>query len=157
MKKVFRISVKSICMVLLLTQFNMQSQETTSLTETSHEIRKEISIPDSYTVKGVIVDEDNLPLSGANIVLKGTAEGTTADIDGKFEFPRPLEAGDILVFSYIGFDSQEYTVEQSDSEIIDITITFDYSNINLMGEVVVGGAYASKRNIFQKIADLFRK
>jgi len=112
---------------------------------------------DKYTVQGVILDQDNLPLPGASIVLKGTSEGTTADFDGKFEFPRKLEVDDILVFSYIGFDSQEYKIKEAESEVIDITITFDYSNINLMGEVVVGGAFVSKRNIFQKIGDLFRK
>jgi hypothetical protein len=112
---------------------------------------------EKHTVKGVVLDEDNLPLPGANVVLKGTSEGTTADIDGKFEFPRQLETGDVLVFSYIGFVPQEYKIETSESEVIDITITFKYDDIDLMGEVVVGGAFASKRNIFQKFADLFRK
>lgn len=112
---------------------------------------------EQYTVTGTVLDEENLPLPGVNVVLKGTAEGTQTDFDGKFEFPIPLEADDILVISYIGYGKKEYTITPSESETIDITIRFDLSDIELMGEVVVGGAYKSKRNIFQKFLALFKK
>lgn len=157
MKNVFRNSVKSICAVLLLAQFNMQAQETASLNETEEVITLEKSLPDSYIVKGVVLDHENLPLGGANIVLKGTAEGIVADIDGKFEWPDRLKIDDVLVFSYLGYKPQEYVITENENELIEITIQFDYSNISLMGAVDVKGAYSSKRNIFQKFADLFKK
>lgn len=114
------------------------------------------SMAEMYTVIGTVLDEANLPLAGVNVVLKGTAEGTQTDFDGKFEFPRQLEAGDVLVFSYIGYGKKEYTIETSASETVDITIRFDMSDIELMGEVVIGGAYKTKRNLFQKFIALFK-
>ena len=111
---------------------------------------------EEYTVKGTVLDEENLPLAGVSVVLKGTTEGVQTDFDGKFEFPRPLEVDDTLIFSYIGYGKKEYTVIAGQSETIDVTITFDLSDIELMGEVVVGGAYTTKRNIFQKFIALFK-
>lgn len=111
-----------------------------------------------HTVTGTVLDEEKTPLPGTNVVLKGTAIGTQTDFDGKFEFPRALEAGDILVFSYIGFETKEYTIEDGAPEALDITINFDFSDIELLGEVVVGEVvYKSKRNIFQKIGSIFKK
>jgi len=112
---------------------------------------------DAYTIKGTVLDEENLPLGGVNVVLKGTHEGTVTDFDGTFEFPRTLNVGETLVFSYLGYDKKEYTVAESESDVIDITIAFDASDIILMGAVEVEGVYPSKRNIFQKFASLFKK
>jgi len=90
----------------------------------------------THTVRGKVLDEENEPLPGVNVFLKGTTVGVSTDLDGKFEFPRQLEVGDVLVFSYIGFEPQEYQVKKDEPENIDITMTFDYSKINLMGEVL---------------------
>jgi len=109
-----------------------------------------------YTVTGTIVDEANEPLPGVNIVLKGTTVGTQTDFDGKFEFPQQLAENEILVLSFIGYETKTYKVEASGPSNIDITIVFDSYDVELMGEVVIGGAYTSKRNIFQKIRDIFK-
>lgn len=110
----------------------------------------------SYTVKGTVLDEENLPLAGVNVVLKGSAEGVQTDFDGKFEFPRALNVDDTLVFSYIGYEKKEYVITSAESSTIDITINFDASDIFLMGEVVVDGVYESKPNIFQKFISIFK-
>lgn len=161
MKNVIRICVKSFCFVLVFSLIKVQAQQAEPLnslvqtevnalgkTDTSSSIEK-------YTVKGTVVDEENLPLAGVNIVLKGTTEGIVTDLDGTFEFPRPLEVNEVLIFSYIGYNPQEYTVALNASETIDLTITFDLSNISLMGAVEVEGVYRSKQNIFQKFLGLF--
>mgnify|MGYP000091332764 CR=1 FL=1 len=158
------IGIMSFSLLALCTISNSQAQEASTLnsphrTEINGIQRFEAAnaiIAEQYTVTGTVLDEENLPLPGVNVVLKGTAEGTQTDFDGKFEFPRALEVDDILVFSYIGYGKKEYTITESASETIDITITFDLSDIELMGEVVVGGAYKTKRNIFQKFIALFK-
>ena len=111
---------------------------------------------EKYTVKGTVLDEDNLPLPGVSIVLKGTTTGVSTDFEGAFEFPITLEANDVLVFSYLGYDAKEYRVPNSKTDSIEITIIFEATDIELMGEVVVGGAYVSKRSIFQKFIALFK-
>ena len=156
MKNVFKISIKSFSLFLLLTQFTMQAQETASVDITPQKTEKKIIELKKYTIKGTVIDDENNPLSDVNVVLKGSREGTVTDENGAFEFPKQLEVNDVLVFSYIGFSPQEYRVQENTSETITISITFDFSKIDLLGEVEVDGAYTSKCNIFQKFFDLFR-
>ena len=152
-------SLLSLCAVSKLQAQDVANHEPSIKTEvsiTQQEIIMGDVIVEKYTVKGTVLDEENLPLAGVNVVLKGSAEGTVTDFDGKFEFPRALDVDDTLVFSYISYQPKEYVIEASDSNIIDITINFNNSDIFLMGAVEVDGVYASKRNIFQKFIGLFK-
>ncbi len=60
------------------------------------------------TVSGVVTDQDNMPLPGTNVLVKGTTLGTQTDFDGAFT----IEAaqGQTLIFSYIGLKTQERSV-----------------------------------------------
>ena len=113
-------------------------------------------VQEKYTLTGTIVDEANAPLSGVNVVLKGTTVGTQTDFDGKFEFPQQLAENDILVLSFIGYETKTYKVAANGNSNIDINITFDEYDMVLMGDIVIEGTYSSKRNIFQKIGDIFK-
>ena len=60
-------------------------------------------------VDGTIVAADNgSPLPGVNIVIKGTSVGTTSNADGKFSLN--VSNTDVLVFSFIGYETQEVSV-----------------------------------------------
>lgn len=158
------IGLMSLSLLSLFAVSNVQAQDLASLNtsiKTEVNVSQKLKSPDNiiaknYNVTGTVLDEENVPLAGVNVILKGTTEGTTTDFDGKFKFPRSLEVEDILVFSYIGYEIKEFAVVASQSETIDITITFDNIDVELMGEVVVGGAYKTKRNIFQKFIGLFQ-
>ncbi|WP_405399225.1 carboxypeptidase-like regulatory domain-containing protein [Maribacter sp. Asnod2-G09] len=113
-------------------------------------------VQEKYTLTGTIVDEANAPLPGVNVVLKGTTVGTQTDFDGKFEFPQQLAENDILVLSFIGYETKTYKVAANGNSNIDINITFDEYDMVLMGDIVIEGTYSSKRNIFQKIGDIFK-
>ena len=106
---------------------------------------------EQYTVSGTVLDEEKAPLAGVNVVLKGTSIGVVTDLDGKFQFPKPLDVDAILIFSYIGYNPQEYKVVADASKNMDIKITFDLSNISLMGAVEVEGVYTSKKNKTKKL------
>jgi len=150
--------------LLALCATEVKGQETASIAPpievVSTDIMGDISyvetIQEKHTVTGTIIDENNEPLPGVNVVLKGTTVGTQTDFDGKFEFPQQLEENDILVLSFIGYETKTYKVTANGNADIDINITFDTYDVELMGEVVIGGAYTSKRNIFQKIGDIFK-
>lgn len=60
----------------------------------------------SVPVRGEVKGEDNLRLPGVNITVKGTATGTTTDVEGRFELVVP-DGNAILVFSFIGYRTQE--------------------------------------------------
>lgn len=61
------------------------------------------------TVAGMIVDETGLPIIGANVVERGTTNGTVTDIDGKFSINVSSEDA-ILIISYIGYIEQQFSV-----------------------------------------------
>jgi len=90
------------------------------------------------------------------VVLKGTKEGVVTYFNGEFEFPRQLNIDDVLIFSYIGYNPQEYIVVADASKNEAVEITFDLSDISLLGAVEVEGVYISKQNIFQKFIGLFK-
>ncbi|SDT07796.1 CarboxypepD_reg-like domain-containing protein [Maribacter dokdonensis] len=152
-------SLFAICATEVKGQESASIQSPTEVVST--DIMGDISyvetIQEKHTVTGTIVDEANEPLPGVNVVLKGTAIGTQTDFDGNFEFPQQLVENDVLVFSFIGYETKTYKVKANENANINLNISFDTYDVELMGEVVIGGAYSSKRNIFQKIGDIFRK
>jgi len=84
-------------------------------------------------IKGLITDESGNPVAGANITLKGTATESTSDQDGSYAV-KVTQDNAILVFSMVGFVSQEVTVASQST--IDIVLKED---VKLMEEVVVVG------------------
>lgn len=90
------------------------------------------------TVSGTIVSqEDNLPIPGVNVIIKNTSTGTVTDANGFYTLS--VEDNATLVFSSVGFTTQEITV--TGSSVIDIAMTADSKYLS---EVVVIG-YGSKR------------
>jgi len=91
------------------------------------------------TIKGKVTDSDNgTPLIGVNIIIKGTDDGTITDVEGNYSISTSGEQ-DVLVFSYIGYLSEE--VEVLNQSEINISMSVD---IQQMEEVVVIG-YGSQR------------
>ena len=60
------------------------------------------------TVSGQIMSDENEPLPGANVVIKGTTDGTVTDIEGNYAIDAPEDG--ILVFSYVGYVNQEIPI-----------------------------------------------
>lgn len=86
------------------------------------------------TVTGrVISTEDNVPLPGVSVLLKGTSNGTATDADGRFSISVPSSGGS-LVFSFIGLATQ--TIEIGERSIVDLAME---SDITQLSEVVVVG------------------
>ena len=85
---------------------------------------------DAVTITGNVVDNTNMPVIGANIVEKGTTNGTITDIDGNFSLR--VAAGTTLQISYTGYKTQEIAV--GNQTHLNIKIEEDSE---LLGEVVV--------------------
>lgn len=146
MKNVSSISVKIFCLIFLCATFSLQAQD---LNNTSVDAK-------SYDAAGTVLEDDSIPLEGVNVVLKGSNEGVVTDKNGKFKFTRKLSLNDVLIFSFIGYNPKEYVISADDLDNQNINISFDQSNISLMGAVEIDGIYKSKRNIFQKFIGLFK-
>ena len=97
-----------------------------------------IAAQQTRTVSGLVVDSNGESIIGANIVEKGTANGTITDFNGKFSLKVAPNA--TLVISYIGYK----TIEMKASEVkAGQTITLQ-ENAEMMDEVVVIG-YGTQR------------
>lgn len=93
----------------------------------------------NITVNGQVINqEDDMPLPGVNVVIQGTSSGTTTDIDGRYTVQVPSETS-VLVFSYIGFTTEEIPVNSR--SIINVALTPD---IKQLSEIVVVG-YGEQR------------
>ena len=68
------------------------------------------SVPLATKITGKVTNEKGEPIPGVSVVVKGTAKGTTTDIDGGFTLETATE-DKILVFSYIGTISQEVVIK----------------------------------------------
>ena len=89
-------------------------------------------------IKGTIKDEFGEPIIGANVVQKGTTNGTITNVDGEFDLEVPAKA--ILVISYIGYNSKE--IDVTGKSQIDVTLAEDTQNLE---EVVVVGYGTQKK------------
>ncbi|MCK0130587.1 TonB-dependent receptor [Flavobacteriaceae bacterium F08102] len=95
---------------------------------------------ESFLLKGEVISKtDNSPIPGVNIIIKGTAIGTSTDFDGKFEIK--VKKGNELQFSYVGYIAQTITV--SDDLSLKVTLIEDD---NTLDEVVVIGYGTSKKS-----------
>lgn len=98
-------------------------------------------------VTGTIVDPSGMPVIGANVMVKGTTNGTITDMDGKFSLE--VEGGATLQISYIGYANQEIKVGnqktlsialKEDAEALDEVVVVGYGTqkkVNLTGAVNV--------------------
>ena len=92
------------------------------------------------TVKGTVKDGAGEPLMGASVLVKGTSHGTAADFDGNFELK--VEKGATLVFSSVGFKSQEVAAKAGTMNIV------LQEDVQQLGDVVViGYGVARKQDV----------
>jgi iron complex outermembrane receptor protein len=85
-----------------------------------------------YKITGTVSDSDGQPLPGVTVVVKGGKSGTTTDFDGKYSLN--VNEGDLVVFSSVGFNTIEKTMDGSTS--LDITMSEGMA----LDEIVVVGS-----------------
>ncbi|MFT6879863.1 MAG: hypothetical protein ACJARG_000790, partial [Arcticibacterium sp.] len=90
-------------------------------------------------VTGTVGGEDEPNLPGVSVVVKGTTNGTTTDMNGKFSLDAP--ANSLLVFSFVGYDDQEVAI--GNRTVLDITLAIDAASLD---EVVVVGYGTVKKS-----------
>ncbi len=91
-------------------------------------------------VTGTVVDESNFPIIGVNILIKGTLTGATTDADGKYTIE--VSQGSTLVFSYIGYLTEEIVVTGTGP--VDMVLIPDLVGLS---EVVVIGYGVQKKKL----------
>src|SRR5687768_10767771 len=82
------------------------------------------------TVTGTVTDETGAVMPGVNVIVQGTANGTTTDATGKYNLS--VSSGSVLTFSFIGYATQNVAVDNR--TLIDVAMAAD---VTTLGELVV--------------------
>lgn len=103
-------------------------------------------------ITGKVVDENGLPLPGVSVKVKNTTSGTSTNVDGSYSL-RAVDENAIVVFSFIGFTSQEIAV--NNRSVLNISMIPD---AKALSEVVVIGYGTQKReNIIGSVSQVTAK
>jgi len=103
------------------------------------------ALAQSRVVTGTVKDPNGAAVPGANIVVKGTTSGTTADTDGKYSVE--VSGSDVvLIFSFIGYATQE--VQVGNQAVIDITMKDDTSQLQEVVVTALGVTRESKTLVY---------
>lgn len=135
---------------LALFSFNKSySQELQKQIENSSQGSQNInslSYNNDIEVKGTVLDENGLPLPGTNVIVEGTTNGTQTNFDGEFKFPERLKIGDVLIFSFLGYDSKKVVISSENStKRIEMAVNMDAIECIVMGKVATKGVFKSKK------------
>jgi iron complex outermembrane recepter protein len=127
MKKLLRTSLNDVkpllcAFFLLISAFNLSAQQ----------------------ISGTVKDDNNNPLVGASVLLKGTKNGTLADVNGAYKLS-DVPKGGTLVVSFVGYTTKEVTI---DGSIVNIVLKEGES----LGEVVVTGVFDKRTALNSSIA-----
>lgn len=109
----------------------------------------ESAAPQLQTVRGKITDEKGEPLPGVNVLIKGTQQGASADVNGHYTLN--VANGDVtLVFSFVGYRSKEVVVGSR----TEINISLEIDEKGLEEVVVVGFGAQKKVNLTGAVATI---
>ncbi|HYC84602.1 MAG TPA: SusC/RagA family TonB-linked outer membrane protein, partial [Chryseosolibacter sp.] len=93
-------------------------------------------------VTGVVSDENNSPMPGVNVLVKGTSQGTATDAEGKFSLSVPNDEA-TLVISFVGYATTEIVVGSRTNVAIQMT-----PDVTTLSELVVTGyAIQEKKDV----------
>ncbi len=92
------------------------------------------------SISGTVTDEQDVPIPGVNVIIKGTVTGTSTDFDGNYSITTTSSA-DVLSFTYIGYKEQNITV--GNQTTINVVMLEDAAELD---EVVVVGYGVQKKS-----------
>jgi len=138
--------LKSVSMLLFLGCLS-----TGAAAAASPEVHASAIVQQNGTCKGVVKDAAGESVIGASVVVKGTTNGTITDFDGNFALS-DVKKGDILVISYVGFQTQELKWNGTP-----LNVTLKEDSKTLSEVVVVGYGTQKKANLSGSVAQVDSK
>ena len=145
-----------LCIALLAPSYATASTNVGNEQKSFYEVTQPLSMmketsnvsPIDNSVRGTIIDEKGVPLPGVSVAIKGTSTGVISDINGYYIIN--AKAGDILVFSFVGFKSQEITVGKRPA--LDIVMKEDVHELE--ETVIVGMGKQRKASVIGSISSV---
>ena len=104
-------------------------------------LSSQVTFAQDASIAGKVIDNNGRGLPGVSVSVKGTTRGTNSDADGSYKISAASNA--VLVFSYVGFTSQE--VKVGSQSVVNITLLEDDKTLNEV--VVIGYGTAKKKDL----------
>lgn len=104
------------------------------------------------SVSGLLTDADGNPVIGATVIVKGTTNGVTTDVDGRYTL-KNVKQGDIIQYSFIGFNTEERVYKGESS----INIRMMEASVGLEDVVVIGYGQQKKESVVSSINTITSK
>lgn len=120
-----------------------------ALTAAQPAAAQQVSQAASVPVAGRVAQPNGQGLPGVSVVVKGTTQGATTDIEGNFALNVPV--GSVLQFSFVGYNSQEVTVRESSPSL---RISLQENSQSLDNVVVVGYGTMDKKEVTSTITHI---
>ena len=129
MKKISKALLKVCMSSMLAWVFPASDAWATNALSAAKDVK---NVQQQRSISGTVKDTKGDPIIGANVLIKGTTNGTITDIDGNFSLNVPNNV--TLVVSFIGYETQEIVV--GNKSRISVSLTEDMEKLD---EVVVVG------------------
>lgn len=111
----------------------------------------QVHAQDEKTVSGTVTDAaTGTPIPGANVIVRGTTSGTVTDFDGLYQIE--VSDQDVLVFSYVGFRTQE--VQVGAQTTIDVSLTEDFTQLDEVTITGIGYGTVERREVTSAVASV---
>lgn len=107
-----------------------------------------VTYAQNVTVKGNVIDDSGLPIPSVSVIIKGTTNGTQSDENGNYTIN--ASANSILVFSYIGFTTQEILINNRTT----INVSLKAATNDLQQVVVVGYGTQKRKDLTGSISSV---
>lgn len=133
MKKILLIKRWGVLWYLLITTTYLLHSSTYAYTKRTSTLQIQ-----QQSITGTVTDIANVPIPGVNIIIKGEKQGTTTDIDGKYQLQ--AKSTDTLVFSYLGYKPVKMPV--GNTLVIDVNLEEDATALNTV--TINAGYYTVK-------------
>ncbi|WP_299557394.1 TonB-dependent receptor [Seonamhaeicola sp.] len=134
-------------------KFEVSSNETIIIKKDSSSFNvNQTDVEQSVEITGLVTDEANQPLPGANIIEKGTTNGTQTDFDGNFSLS-VSNVNAVLVISYLGFQTIE--LELNGQTNLSVKLQEDAANLDEV--IVIGYGTTKKKDLTGSVASIDSK
>ena len=110
-----------------------------------------LSVLSQNPISGSVLDEKGIPIPGVNILIENTQRGTTTDFDGNYTID--ISDGEVLVFSYLGFKTQEITYTGQ----TEINVTLKNDTDQLEEVVLIGYGTSTKKDLTGSVTAITEK
>jgi len=104
----------------------------------------------AQNITGTVVDAQKEPVPGVSVVVKGSSIGTTTGVDGKFELNVPDASTKTLVFSFLGYKSQEHAIGRNTT----LNVVLEENIIQLNEVVAIGYGTVKRKDLTTAISSI---